>query len=296
MEEIHIEIYADEIKYNRDPWREKFMYMWILLVEINKKDQILNKIIEIRESVQYQNELHFTWLKNASWLWIENRKTLLAEKYIDLILSDKESKFFYFDILWINLENLDLSYFWSDKWKHYCNIYNRFFRTIVTRSINSYFAWKKVIIDNIYHDNENSLVWHEYFNWHLLYKLNWNTNLRINFIDSDHNKEQSYKKESHFIQIIDLILWSVKQLYDKPNKKKWCNFIWNKIRPLVERIRDKPLNRNSSYWYYHKYNISFFPKSSDNILLLEQEAENTYMNKFYRERVFFNENQLSFNF
>lgn len=292
--DIHIEIYADEVKYNKnDKCKEKFMYLGIVIIETSKKEIILKKINSIRKDIWYSNELHFTWLKNLPWLWKENKKTLLAEKYIDLILEDKDKKYFYFDILWINLENLDLTYFWNDKWWHYCNIYNRFFRTIVTRSINSYFDWKNVIIDNIFHDNENSLIWHQYFDWHLLYKLNWTINWKINFIDSNHNKESLYPNESHFIQIIDLLLWAMRQLYDNPNKKRWCKYIWDKIKPLIERMRDKPWNYNSKYWYIKKYNISFFPNSKDNILLLKKEDEKLFLNKFYIYREFVNNSQLS---
>jgi len=106
----------------------------------------------------------------------------------------------------------------------YANIYNRFFRTTFLSGVKSFFAkYDKVIIKNIFHDSEGNLEQHDYFSWHLPWKIGkeedkvFFKNGEIIFINSNSKKEFKYKKFSNFIQLIDVIIGSVSYCLDYPN-------------------------------------------------------------------------------
>lgn len=296
---VSLSIYADEIKRHKNREDEQWFYIGILLIPEEKKKLALEKLNTARHKSTYSSELHFSKLTNYSYAKINNEKTCLANQWVDVLIQDKTDKCFYFNILGINYSKINIKLFGADKRELFQNIYNRFFRTVIKSSLNYFFNGQEIIIENIYHDNENHLAKHIYFDWHCINKLNeelenvsFNTD-HIVFIDSDHNKEEQFKDESHFIQLIDLILGSIRLGLDDTCIKDGCCEVTEKMIPLLARILSKPGNKNSSFGYYKKYGVSFFPSltlHSDEILDPQQRA----FSKIYNNRrlLFKDEDQL----
>jgi hypothetical protein len=123
---------------------------------------------------------------------------------------------------------------------------------------------KKVKVINIFHDmGEQS--YHKFFPWHSIFSIEGQSrritfhNKEIQFIDSDHRKTDG-RPESHFIQLIDLLVGLSSHCLDFVSINKARTTVAEKYLPLLERMMTKPLNINSSFGYARKYLISFFPK------------------------------------
>lgn len=277
-DEIRIFIYCDEIKVIRNYLGEKWFYLGMLMVEESKKKDVLRLMNQAREESNYYSELHFSKLSNFSYANDYSEKTFLAKKWMELILGDGGTKNFYFNILGINADNLCWQFFGNRK-EQKQNAYNRFFRTLLKSSINYFFPQKNVVIVELFHDKEQAMQLHQYFDWHSIYRLtNELENVHfesqfINFIDSDHSKEEIYSEDSHFIQMIDLILGAFRQSFDKSCKKDGCNEIAEIFSPLLQKIIEFPYNKNSRFGYYRKYNFGFFPphKMNPSDLLNDQK-------------------------
>lgn len=267
---LSLSLYADEIKHHVNTAGEQWFYIGILLIPEEKKDIALKKLNKGRLQSHYSRELHFSKLSNYSYAHANNEKTILANHWIDILIDDATDNCFYFNILGINYSKINIKIFGEDKRVLFQNIYNRFFRTVIKSSLNYFFSGREVIIENIFHDQENNLAKHIYFDWHCINKLNEELenvsfkNGHIVFIDSDHNKETVFKEESHFIQLIDLILGSVRLCLDATCTKDGCCEVAEKMKPLLSRMMNNPGNKKSSYGYYRKYSISFFPSVSLN--------------------------------
>lgn len=296
---ISLSIYADEIKNHKNRENENWFYIGILLIPEEKKNLALKKLNVARKESCYSSELHFSNLTNYSYAKVNNEKTILAKKWVDLLFKDKGDSCFYFNILGINYSNINVKLFGIDKRELFQNIYNRFFRTAVKSSLNYFFHNREIIIENLFHDNEYHLAKHIYFDWHCINRLNEEMkNLsfktdRVTFIDSDQNKEKIHKDEAHFIQLIDLILGSIRLGLDDTTIKDGCCEITEEMCKLLERIMRKPGNKNSRYGYYRKYSVSFFPSqrlNSEEIL----DPQKRIISKFYNNRrmLFADENQM----
>jgi len=224
-------------------------------------------------------------------------KYFVAERWLDYLLCDIDNVYFY--ILGIDKKKLDISQF-GDKDKS-TNIYNRFFRTAILKSVKSYFhKYKSVIITSIYHDNSTSLETNAYFPWHSIFsignrdeKVSFKCN-SVEFIDSDHRT--SNNNYSHFIQLIDLLLGCVNNCLDHTSTNKDKEALAEKCLPLIERLVEKPNNRNSRYKYVGRQKIDFFPKHDlKNVDKNSLEFHYKRMDSFYTKRVLQlkNKNQLS---
>jgi len=263
-------IYCDEIKVVKNYLNEKWFYIGMLIIPEENKEDALTVLMKARDESNYYSELHFSGLTNFSYANAYNEKTMLAKKWVNLVLEDGSEKKFYFNILGINTGNLDWTSFGKKK-EQFQNAYNRFFRTLLNSSVKYFFPGQSVIVVNLFHDNEQAMQLHKYFNWHAIYKLSKQIedvhfeSSSINFIDSNHNNERQYSEESHFIQLIDLLLGAFKQSFDKNCKRDGCNEIAQMFSPLLKKIIDNPMNKNSWYGYYRKYSFGFFPSQRLNM-------------------------------
>lgn len=297
-DEIRLFIYADEIKVVKNYLSDKWFYIGLLLIPESKKNKLLEKLKSAREETNYNSELHFCKLGNYSYSNHYNEKTLLAKKWMEIILDDATEKMIYFNILGICASNLNWSFF-GERRKQFKNAYNRFFRTLLLSSLNYFFPNKNITIVELFHDKEIGLQLHDYFDWHTIYKLSnelenvYFESSSINFIDSNHEKESVYKDDSNFIQLIDLILGGFRQSFDKTSSKDGCIEIAKLFSPLLQKIIESPYNKNSSHGYYRKYNFSFFPPLKLNPLELLDDY-NRLKSKFFQKRPlpFINEGQL----
>ncbi len=289
MGTIELEVYCDEInRVSLSTDNSEWMYLGILFVSLNKRKELLRKLLDGR-CVQYNSwvwsesdcpyncgyhssnntEIHYHDLQRS------NARFRIAYRWInDFLINENNKKnegLVYFNILGINLTNLNLKSFGSDRGRD-LTIYNRFFRTALKSGAKYFFSeYDNIIIKKIYHDKGNQES-HKYFPWYTNYKINVEDSVLsvesedIIFIDSDHrnylNQEVDYRNESQFIQFIDIILGSIYSSLHNPIKKGNKKKIGLAIKPLLKRLLEAPRNPNSSYHHYRKQQISFFPKRS----------------------------------
>ncbi|MCG2790706.1 MAG: DUF3800 domain-containing protein [Actinomycetia bacterium] len=227
-------------------------------------------------------EVHFSEIKKSK------DKYFVAQRWLDYFLNDRKNIYFY--ILGINLTKLDKSKFGIKRQQN--NIYNRFFRTAILKSVKSYFyKYNKIIIENIYHDNSISLQTHSYFSWHSIFyisdkdeKIYFRTN-EIDFIDSDHRK--SSNSYSNFIQFIDLILGCARNCIEYTSKNIDKEELSIQCLPIISRLIKNPNNINSKYNYVGRQKIEFFPKHD-----LKNIDENTLVYKYKKMVAFFTKKNL----
>ncbi|MEM3526692.1 MAG: hypothetical protein QXV37_04685 [Candidatus Jordarchaeaceae archaeon] len=300
--EVKLEIYADESFTTVNP---KWLYLGVIFIPTNKKEESLNKLYDLRclqknswhDNIMECNcghhdennkEIHYGKIKLNSQLkiskrWIEN---FLMEYCV-------RNKALYLNILGIDLQKLDMKNFGKQK-KQYISIYNRFFRTAVIGGLKYFFDdIHRVKVVRILHDYDQQKD-SPLFRSHIIKKMKENlinvVSPELELIDSDHQK--SGKKESNFIQLIDIILGAVQSCFHHVSnlqKRALGQSFLPCLKILVNR-GDGGLYYRSQY--YRRFQISFFPKSSisripyKNLDLFENEIENQLANnnQFYYNR------------
>lgn len=153
-------------------------------------------------------------------------RRIISKSWLKLLSTELKEKV-KFKILVIDLRLLDITRFGGGK--NYLNIYNRFFRTLISGGINYHFRKRNIKIENIYH-HKGSQQTHFFFPKENIMKLkedhpeiNISSN-NVIFIEGDHKKYLDYDlnlvRESQFVQLIDLLLGSFLQLYKYPSNNK----------------------------------------------------------------------------
>ncbi|HMB26345.1 MAG TPA: hypothetical protein VKP03_02925, partial [Patescibacteria group bacterium] len=123
--------------------------------------------------------------------------------------------------------------------------------------------YKKIIVDKIIHEDGEQMA-SEIFPWHPIYKIGKSfqnitfIDEEIKFISDDHKIDWS----ANFIQLTDLFLGVVKNYFHNSSQKEHKIKITKKFLPLIERIIQNPYNFRSSYNYYNRIDINFFPKKN----------------------------------
>lgn len=264
--EVELYIFADERKKVDNRWD----YIAILIIPADKISEALEILNEHRREIRYNGEVKFANVNKKA----KGEKFELAKRWLEEIILDGQMRrgIFYFNILGIDRYNLNFEFFGNGNTPKgkYPNIYNRFFRTTFLSGVKSFFhEYDKILVKNIFHDSEGNLEQHEYFSWHLIWKVEQEEdkisfeNDEIIFINSDLRKEKKYKYEeiSNFIQLTDVIVGAVSYCldYSNPNNKGQKQLA-ELILPLVDRLVNSPSNKNSRFGYFNKYRLAFFPK------------------------------------
>jgi len=262
--EVELYIFADERKKVNNRWD----YIAILIIPADKISEALEILDRHRRETRYNKEIKFTNVNKKA----KGEKFELVKRWLKEIILDGQMRrgIFYFNILGIDKYYLNYEFFGNDNTPKgkYPNVYNRFFRTTFLSGVKSFFnEYDGILVKNIFHDSEGNLEHHEYFSWHLIWKVRQKEdkihfeNDEIIFINSDSEKEPKYKKFSNFIQLIDVIVGSVSYCLDYPSpNNKGQEQLAEIMLPLVDRLVNNPSNKNSSYGYFNKYKLSFFPK------------------------------------
>ena len=282
--EIELTLFADERKNINNRWD----YLCLLIIPTNKIKEAFDIIESCRlvdkwpqkekGKIMYEGELKFSEINKDA----KGEKFEVAKKWLEEIINDgKEGRgIFYCSILGIDRHMLHFSNFGkgsSPKGK-YANIYNRFFRTNFLASIKTFFSkYDIIIVESIFHDKEGNLEQHLYFDWHLIWKVEreeeniFFVSDKIIFVESDHQKEKNYSWASHFIQMADILVGSVTYCLDYTNpSNKGQKELAKLILPLVYRLVEMPTNKNSSFGYFNKYKLSFFPNSEGEVYTLRK--------------------------
>lgn len=284
LKEVRLDLYVDESKnrvYKYGKKEEKIDYIMILAIPNDKKENLFAELNNARclndkvskfgycaEECKFHKEnngeIHYGKIDR------ENIKYKIANNWLDILFQNniykKES--IYFNILGIIESNLDISRFGDEK--QFGNIYTRFFRTALLRTLKMFNNYDKIIVDNIYQDCTTEMEQHKYFKTSVINKIDlqeflnkerkiyFNTG-KIEFIDSDHRKSKN--DDSQFIQFADLILGLTCNVIHNDANNSAKIKLTEKIHPLISRILDKKTcsNKNSSYNYFNKQAIGFFP-------------------------------------
>lgn len=284
----------------------------IMAVPSNKKEELYQKIndarclsddhkefgkceFKCRFHDENNGEIHYTKIQK------ENIKYKIADRWLDILLNNNLNNegAIYFNILGVIESNLDMQLFGEEG--QYGNVYARFFRTALLRLISSFKNYDRIIINHIYHDCTTEMENHKYFNTNAIQQIRLNqwidgekkvvfkTN-EIEFIDSDHRKGNL--QESQFIQFVDLILGLTCNIIHNDAENETKIKLTEKIYPLISRILDKDqcTNINSSYNYFNKQIIGFFPIVSKDDLknkCLELYGNDTNMDNVLKNANFF---------
>jgi hypothetical protein len=283
---LNLEIFSDEILTVRDNHdNSKWMYFGTLIVQKEKKDQLLQQLNNLRciksnnwhpdistceDRCGYHDknntEIHYKELDES------NARFRIAQNWLKFVRderSPKTDRLFYFNILGLNLSAMNLEMFGEGS--NDLTIYNRFYRTTILGGLNYFFKGRKIIIHNIFHDRGSQEV-HRYIPWHAIHKIdltNENTSIipeSIQFIDSDHRK--SGKEESHLIQLIDILLGATYACLHNPSvgleKRKIGYFFKPVLTCLLDRKKTDYGPMSGTYYkskFYRTSQVSFFPKN-----------------------------------
>lgn len=260
-----IEVYVDESK-NREYNGHKFTYVAMLFVPTKWKKEILTDLNNMRCNYNgnksckdcCENKEICMLFKNCEIHGCEINhyyERIVAEKWLNYITKSEK---IYFNIIGIDETNLDLNRFGGDR----RNIYSRFFRTCL-KAGNYFFKSAKTKVKNIFHDHELDIESHKYFKTSSI-----NIEYRddefefecdeIKFIDSNTSKEEFYKDETCFIQLIDIILYAVTNVIHYSSTRKASIALTKIVEPLVIRMLENKPNINSQYHYFNQKNLSFF--------------------------------------
>jgi len=287
-EPAQVRLYADEIKPYRNAQNEQWMYLGLVAIPESYYRTALSGLTEDREAAKYDHEVHFVDLHNYSYAHVYNEKTLLAKRWVERVLTDRQ-KIFHFYLLGLNLDNLQPFAFGRGR-KQQRNIYNRFFRASVAYVLKSFFGRTNVVVTHVFHDRSD-LEQDDLFDWHAIWRLDQaEQGIRfltdnIRFIDSDHEKEPDFPADSHFVQLCDVLLGGLSHCLDARTQKDGCCEIAECLLPVAERLTDprRVRNPNSRYRYVRRLSMSFFP--SKRLKLKElKDAHLRVRSGFYIER------------
>lgn len=263
---VKINIYADEIMSKECAYtKNKWHYIGIIIEDYS--NPLLDDIISERYCNNFDKNSPFYGKNNKIIHWTNIRsvdETNIIKRWFEYILNPAKSKTkFYSYILGINDSLLNKGEF--DLYQEFNSKYNRFFRSTIQYSLKCFFPGKKIIIKNIYHEIGQQQN-HEYFPWHVIYKLKEEEpefftfeKEEIIFLSKDHNVD----KRANIIQLCDCVLGvSVSLLHgiEKSNRAEYRSELAEIYLPLFKRTIKNPLNANSRYKYSNRIMVSFFPK------------------------------------
>ena len=184
-------------------------YICMLLIRSSSVKDVISQLLGIRKRYGFHGEMSISDVKGLSR---KSPRTAVAKDWLQ-VLKKHSGIDVYWEVLGIATHNLDFSGFGpgDEPTGKYATVYNRFFRTAFLFSINTYFkSYERVIISNVFHDDEGNLQKHPYFRWHLPSVVADTRiqflNEHIVFVSSDHEKERSIR-QSRMLFSWQTFLW-----------------------------------------------------------------------------------------
>jgi hypothetical protein len=302
--DIKLEVYIDEIKPFTTYKDKKRNYLVIgcLFVPTDKKENLVKSLMDHRclsnkcwnyEFEQCPNnknckkkyheanrgEMHFQELKRASF-----SKKKISSNWLNFIIENNKSKerLVYFNILYINLDNLDQDCFGAKEMVSE-KVFSRFLRTVFNYALKVFFKdYITITLKNVYQDSGFCDHYHFFKSRNLSVLEEKNPKLQISnkkVIFMDSNPRNYNAKEdiinSNLIQFIDLILGAITQcLFDgsqNKTKREKSMILFNLTKKLI-------MSPYSTYQH-----LSFFPKSKvkSQALFDTYEDSEIYRSSFY---------------
>ena len=308
MSTVKVDIFVDE-QYNIN-----YICIGSLIVPIDIKDRLIDNLLNERcpdnkewvweyTECPHSSECKEDWHRlNGYHLHhrdfsknISEYKKNIAKKWLKFLIENNkyDRGLVYFSLFYIDLTKLDRSFFGDEK--NIQNIYNKFFRISLKGNLKWFFSdYNTIYVEKVIHD-QGSMSEHKYFTNFNLEKLENETdgrikilNKSINYLKSDHHKhtDKEDMRNAQLLQFIDLIIATTSQnifnLSGDPFKKELAMI----IRPLVERLLNSPYNKKSSYNYFRKQQITFFPKHNiDSAIERYKDMEGNLREK-YKDDIF----------
>lgn len=281
---IVVNIYADEIFAKKCPYTDyKWHYIGIIVEDINKP--LLPEIIRERFCNNFDTSSPYFEKNNKQVHWSGIRtadvKNICKRWFVYILDPVKSSDKFYCYILGLNDSFLNKEEF--DPENDFNSKYNKFFRTAINYALKCFFGNQKIIIKHIYHE-QGQQQHHQYFPWHAIYKLqNEEQNFtfettQIEFLQKDHKIDE----KSNLIQLCDCFMGAVTNIihgFDVSISANYRVELIDILIPLVQRMINKPNNKNSHYKHANRIMIRFFPKEKTDL-----NDPQRYINHFYTTR------------
>jgi len=280
-QKIEVNIYADEIVSKKCPYFGHYWhYIGIIVENLNKP--LLKELLKLRYRNNFDRESPYYEKNNKIVHWSDIRtadtKNICKRWFQYITDSANSSDMFYCSILGINDSFLNKEEFDSDN--DFNSKYNRFFRSIIKYALKCFFSTPKIIIKNVYHE-QGQQQYYEFFPWYTIYKLKseepnftFEKN-EIQFLQKDHKIDE----RANIIQLCDCFMGAVTNIIHGFEVSKSAIYrieLLEILFPLVKRMIKQPKNKNSSYKYYNRIMISFFPKERTDL-----GDYNRYRNQFY---------------
>lgn len=269
----------------------KWLYHGFLFVPIDYEDHFLESLNEERNKYDWQKELHFKDLKDTRTM------NNLAVNWTNLFCCF-HYKYVYFYFFGVNYTNLAKQLWANHKERDY-KIYNRFFQIGLYGAIKWFFLnktadFQKVTIEKIFSDSKSRNP-EDKFHSKPISEIEIKSIIKdepiifncseVIEVDSDHRKEKIYKKESHFIQYVDIINGGLSQILDATSKQEGkCQVAQTLLNNNLpeEIMEDEKMHFKSIY--YKRYAISFFPRKKISANEIMNSKMSTQYDQFYTRR------------
>ena len=265
--QVHnVKIFVDEIRPAKNARGESWLYIGLLVVPTLFQGKALRQLQQDRDAVGYDGEIHFTELKNYSYAHEHFEKTLLARRWLQRVLDD-DGWTYHFSLLGIDTARLDRDNFGRSKRVSRKAIYNRFFRSALLWSLGYFFANRPVEVRRLAHDMTEfqkdpwfrTAIANRLDDAKQPYEL---LEHRTQFVNSNHRQEPMYPKDSHFIQLCDLLLGAFTQVLDNRSRRKdGCNELAAAVYPLLQQLTDpSPAGQQAEARFnsHRRLAVSFF--------------------------------------
>lgn len=280
-----VTVCCDEVKQARvpdsatDDGPKYWDYIGLLLVRRQDEEQALSRLLNAR-CLNPNNDVwgrceqpcRFHDNNNTEVHFHEcdaTQRFKVAQSWLRLLLREgkADSGLFRFYILGIDLSKLDHNSFGPRSQQNRpVTIYNRFFRTALTWALKSLLDGRgPARVSGIYHD-KGDVEDHPYFPWHSVRKIGTDQEdisfetSKITFINSDHREPDGHATYSHFVQFLDVIMGCVVNLLHATSTNKNKVALAWEAEPLIRRLIENPKNSNSSYHYFGRQAVRFFPR------------------------------------
>ena len=242
---------------------------------MSRLDSILELIKSSRLRANFENEVKFDKIRRPKGAAYE-----CAKNWLPLLLNPCHG--LSWSVMALNSDLLVMERFGEKKGEQSVSMRRRFLRATVQHHLKSCCVGKgnHVSVERFFHDKEGSLEADSYFDWH---GIDWMAKRlpsvafakeRIEFVDSDHQKEEKFHKASHLIQLSDVLLGAVQHVHQdwqaihhpmKDPTNRVCpakDDIGMRVHPILERMccPDQRKNVKSRYGHVGRCQISFFPR------------------------------------
>jgi hypothetical protein len=196
-----------------------------------------------------------------------------------------------FSVLGVDTSRLSMERFGERKGDQLANAYRRFYRSNLKLHVTTlHRGFDAVEIAKAYHDEEGRLEADDWFSWHPHAVIGSRDTVTFRdpsvcFVNSCHVKEQTHPKASHFVQLCDLLVGSMRYIFEANNRNAARDRVAKELIPLAERLNcsRECRNPNSRYQHHGRATLSFFPSRQ----LEEGELDNEFLRSgstFFRDR------------